>query len=202
MLNRRLAAVSARISEIQKELRIVDDQLSHLVDDADEKSLRALVAETPAAEFEHREARRHSDAMLRHRASLTGSLADLNVDPDMFSGYVKSLPREAKVMNGPFNRHVMTVFQRAKDAAQQLGGKLVEPEAITQTGLLTIEGERDDISGVGQTEAAHDICSKIPKARKKHHLQKGVGHYGVFSGSKFRAEVAPVIADFLLAQKA
>ena len=82
MLQRRMAAVSARIREVREELRIVDDQLSHLVDDADEKSLRALVAETPAAEFEHREARRHSDAMLRHRASLTGSLADLNAKMD------------------------------------------------------------------------------------------------------------------------
>lgn len=80
--------------------------------------------------------------------------------------------------------------------------RLIDPAAITKTGLLTIEGERDDISGVGQTEAAHDICTAIPESRKKHHLQKGVGHYGVFSGSKFRAEVAPLIAEFLLAQTA
>jgi len=82
MLQRRLASVSARIREVQEELRIVDDQLSHLVDDADEKSLRALVSETPAAEFEHREARKHSDAMQRHRASLVGSLAELNAKMD------------------------------------------------------------------------------------------------------------------------
>jgi ATP-dependent Clp protease ATP-binding subunit ClpA len=55
---------------------------------------------------------------------------DLNVDPDMFSGYVKSLPREPQVMNGPFNRHVNTVFNRSKDAAQQLGSKKVEPEHL------------------------------------------------------------------------
>lgn len=55
---------------------------------------------------------------------------DLNVDPEMFSGYVQSLPREPQVPNGPFNRHVHTVFQRARDAAQQLGGKLVEPEHL------------------------------------------------------------------------
>lgn len=55
---------------------------------------------------------------------------DLNVDPDMFSGYVKSLPREPEVPNGPFNRHVMTVFQRARDAAQQLGANKVEPEHL------------------------------------------------------------------------
>ncbi|HEX5053361.1 MAG TPA: Clp protease N-terminal domain-containing protein [Planctomycetota bacterium] len=55
---------------------------------------------------------------------------DLNVDPDMFSGYVNSLPREPAVPNGPFNRHVMTVFERARDAAQQLGSKKVEPEHL------------------------------------------------------------------------
>lgn len=55
---------------------------------------------------------------------------DLNVDPEMFSGYVNSLPREAQVPNGPYNRHVHTVFARARDAAQQLGSKLVEPEHL------------------------------------------------------------------------
>lgn len=56
--------------------------------------------------------------------------ADLNVDPDMFSGYVKTLPRESAVPNGPFNRHVMTAFQRARDAAKQLGSAKVEPEHL------------------------------------------------------------------------
>ena len=82
MLQRRMAGISARIREVREELRIVDDQLAHLVDDADEKSLRALVAETPAAGLEHREARRHADAMQRHRSSLMASLADLNAKMD------------------------------------------------------------------------------------------------------------------------
>jgi ATP-dependent Clp protease ATP-binding subunit ClpA len=56
--------------------------------------------------------------------------SDLNVDPDMFSGYVKTLPREPEVSNGPFNRHVLTAFQRARDASQQLGSKKVEPEHL------------------------------------------------------------------------
>ncbi|MBG1233790.1 polyhydroxyalkanoate depolymerase [Aestuariivirga litoralis] len=80
-------------------------------------------------------------------------------------------------------------------------GVMIDPAAITQTALLTVEGERDDISGLGQTEAAHELCKNIPADKHKHHLQMGVGHYGVFSGSKFRAEVAPMIADFLNAQK-
>ena len=63
---------------------------------------------------------------------------DLNVDPDMFSGYVQSLPREPGVNTGPFNRHVRTAFERAKDAAQQLGGKKVEPEHLALA-LLSIK---------------------------------------------------------------
>jgi poly(3-hydroxybutyrate) depolymerase len=63
---------------------------------------------------------------------------------------------------------------------------------------LTIEGEHDDISGVGQTAAAHRLCVNIPPDRQAHWLQPGVGHYGVFNGSRFRAEIAPRIADFVL----
>jgi len=77
-------------------------------------------------------------------------------------------------------------------------GRLVEPAAIRNTALLTIEGENDDISGVGQTEAAHKLCVNLPADRRAHYLQLGVGHYGVFNGSRFRAEVAPRIADFML----
>ncbi len=77
-------------------------------------------------------------------------------------------------------------------------GRPVELDAITRIALLTVEGEHDDISGVGQTEAAHDLCSGIPTDRKVHWLQPGVGHYGVFNGSRFRSEIAPRIADFVL----
>jgi poly(3-hydroxybutyrate) depolymerase len=76
-------------------------------------------------------------------------------------------------------------------------GTLVDPSKITKTALLTVEGERDDISGVGQTEAAHDLCSNLPQEKKRHHLQLGVGHYGVFSGSRFRKDVVPMIVDFV-----
>jgi poly(3-hydroxybutyrate) depolymerase len=79
-------------------------------------------------------------------------------------------------------------------------GENIDPARISKTALLTIEGERDDISGVGQSEAAHDLCPNIPAAKKLHHLQMGVGHYGVFSGSRFRSEVAPLIVNFLNAQ--
>ncbi|MCA3554138.1 polyhydroxyalkanoate depolymerase [Aestuariivirga sp.] len=73
----------------------------------------------------------------------------------------------------------------------------VDPSRITRTALMTIEGERDDISGVGQTEAAQDLCSGLPPEKKLHHLQPGVGHYGVFNGSRFRKEIVPRIVAFV-----
>jgi poly(3-hydroxybutyrate) depolymerase len=73
----------------------------------------------------------------------------------------------------------------------------VNPAAITRTALMTVEGERDDISGVGQTEAAHDLCSALPTTMRLHHLQPRVGHYGVFNGSRFREEIAPKIVGFI-----
>ena len=76
-------------------------------------------------------------------------------------------------------------------------GKPVDLTAIRRTGLMTVEGEKDDISGVGQTYAAQELCVNIPTERKVHYLQNGVGHYGVFNGSRFRSEIAPRIRDFI-----
>jgi len=75
-------------------------------------------------------------------------------------------------------------------------GERVDPSAIRSVALLTVEGENDDISGVGQTEAAHDICTNIPRQMRAHYLQPKVGHYGVFNGSRWRSEIAPRILDF------
>lgn len=76
-------------------------------------------------------------------------------------------------------------------------GKKVRPELITKTALLTLEGELDDISGVGQTEAAQKLCKNLPTKMRKHYMQKGVGHYGIFNGRKFRENVVPIIVDFV-----
>ncbi|MAY61935.1 MAG: polyhydroxyalkanoate depolymerase [Rhizobiales bacterium] len=80
-------------------------------------------------------------------------------------------------------------------------GELVDTTAIRNVGLLTVEGERDDISGVGQTEAAQTICPNIPDDKRHHYVQPTVGHYGVFNGSRFRAEIAPRILDFIRTQQ-
>jgi poly(3-hydroxybutyrate) depolymerase len=77
-------------------------------------------------------------------------------------------------------------------------GHLIDPGAIRRVALMTVEGEHDDISAVGQTEAAHALCVNIPAGNKAHYLQQAVGHYGVFNGSRYRAEIAPRIADFVL----
>lgn len=76
-------------------------------------------------------------------------------------------------------------------------GQHVDPGAIRKTALLTVEGANDDICSPGQTEAAHELCTGIPADRKHHHLQNGVGHYGVFSGSRWEAEIYPVVRSFI-----
>ncbi|MEO1161497.1 MAG: polyhydroxyalkanoate depolymerase, partial [Pseudomonadota bacterium] len=74
---------------------------------------------------------------------------------------------------------------------------LIEPAAITDTALMTIEGEKDDISGIGQSEAAHELCTSLPAKMRDHYLQEKVGHYGVFNGSRFRAHIVPRIVAFM-----
>ena len=73
----------------------------------------------------------------------------------------------------------------------------VDPKAIRRVALLTVEGEKDDITGGGQTLAAHGLATSIPEDMRYHHLQSAVGHYGVFNGSRFRADIAPRVMDFM-----
>jgi poly(3-hydroxybutyrate) depolymerase len=77
-------------------------------------------------------------------------------------------------------------------------GKPVDPSKVVNVALMTVEGENDDISGLGQTEATHMLCSSIPDDRRVHYVQKGVGHYGVFNGSRFKSEIVPRVSDFML----
>lgn len=96
---------------------------------------------------------------------------------------------------------IKTVFQ---DHALPLGtweveGQLVRPQDIKDVALLTIEGELDDISGLGQTRAAHELCAHIPKEMKQHFTAPKCGHYGIFSGRRWREVIAPKISDFIRA---
>ena len=77
-------------------------------------------------------------------------------------------------------------------------GHLVDPSKIKRVALMTVEGENDDISGLGQTEATHRLCTSIPDDRRVHYVQKGVGHYGVFNGSRFKSEIVPRMNDFMM----
>src|SRR5690348_16851639 len=96
---------------------------------------------------------------------------------------------------------VDVVFQRHQLPRGEIDhrGRLVDPGAIRDTALLAIEGERDDISGIGQTKAALDIATKLPKAKKQYFLARDVGHYGIFNGRKWREKIAPVVEKFIAA---
>lgn len=96
---------------------------------------------------------------------------------------------------------VQWVFQEARLATGDLTwrGNAVEPRAIGRTALLTVEGANDDICGVGQTAAAHDLCTGLAAGMKQHYLQPGVGHYGVFAGSRWESEIYPKVRDLILA---
>ena len=73
----------------------------------------------------------------------------------------------------------------------------VNPASIARMGLLTVEGEKDDICSIGQTVAAQDLCTGVRQYRKMHHLQAGAGHYGVFSGRRWNNEIYPLLRDFI-----
>jgi poly(3-hydroxybutyrate) depolymerase len=96
---------------------------------------------------------------------------------------------------------VDVVFQRHLLPKGELThrGTIVDPAALKDVALLAIEGERDDISGIGQTRAALDISTGLPAKLRKYHLAKGVGHYGIFNGSKWRERIAPVVEDWIAA---
>ncbi len=108
------------------------------------------------------------------------------------------------VMDLPAEYYLQTIETVFQEHALPRGtmvsrNRRVEPAAIEQTALLTIEGERDDISGLGQTRAAHKLATNLPVEMREHREQKGVGHYGLFNGRRFREEVAPAIKAFMAA---
>ena len=108
------------------------------------------------------------------------------------------------VLDLPAEYYLDTVKTVFKDYALPKGRmfvreELVRPQAIRDTALLTVEGELDDISGHGQTEAAHALCLNIPRGRREHFVAPGVGHYGIFSGRRWREMVFPRVRNFLRA---
>jgi polyhydroxyalkanoate depolymerase len=98
---------------------------------------------------------------------------------------------------------VAWVFQEMRLARGTLThrGRKVNPAAIRRTALLTVEGERDDICSVGQTAAAHDLCTRLRPHIRHHHLQPGVGHYGVFSGKRWETQIYPIVRNVIIASQ-
>jgi poly(3-hydroxybutyrate) depolymerase len=99
---------------------------------------------------------------------------------------------------------IRTVFQEFAlvNGTWQVDGQLVRPQDIRGSALLTVEGELDDISGAGQTRAAHGLCTGIPKSRQFHYDAIGAGHYGIFSGRRWREKVYPVVREFIAKHQA
>jgi poly(3-hydroxybutyrate) depolymerase len=95
------------------------------------------------------------------------------------------------------------VFQKAELATGDFSyrGEKVDPGAIRRTALLTVEGGRDDICSLGQTAAAHELCSSLRPHLKRHHLQANVGHYGVFNGKRWENEIYPVVRNHILSME-
>ena len=139
---------------------------------------------------------RHVDAhldMFNHLVRGDGDSAEKH--RDFYDEYMAVMDLDAAY----YMQTIETVFVRhALPKGEMMHRDLpVDLTAIRRTGLMTIEGEKDDISGVGQTYAAQELCRNVPADRKVHHLQQGVGHYGVFNGSRFKSDIAPRIRDFI-----
>lgn len=127
-------------------------------------------------------------------------------DGESAEGTRKFYDEYMSVMDLPADFYLQTVERVFQEHALPLGrfssrGRLVEPRAIAQTALLCVEGENDDICAVGQTSAALDLCSGLSAAKKAHHLQPKVGHYGVFNGRRWRTEIYPKVRDFIRANE-
>jgi poly(3-hydroxybutyrate) depolymerase len=126
-----------------------------------------------------------------------GREAEAQVIRDFYDEYCAVLDMTAEFYLETIDR----VFHRALLARGELDyrGRRVRPSAIHRTALLTVEGERDDICAVGQTAAAHDLCSSLRPHLKRHLLQPGVGHYGLFAGRKWENQIYPQVRNLVLA---
>lgn len=148
------------------------------------------------ASFMSMNKQRHQDAHRRYFQQLVagdGDSADRHLE--FYDEYLSVLDLTEEF----YLQTIDIVFQKYLLPKGELTqrGRLVEPAALTDIGLMTVEGELDDISGVGQTQAAHALCPNIPDAMKSLYVQAGVGHYGVFNGKRFREEIVPKVHTFI-----
>ena len=121
------------------------------------------------------------DSAEDHRLFYNEYLAVMDMPADYYLETIRKVFLEHQLPNGTL----------------EYQGKLIDLGAITETALLTVEGEKDDITGRGQTSAALSLCNNLSSDKKKHYEQAGVGHYGIFNGRKYRDNIAPMIKDFI-----
>ena len=174
---------------------------------------RSLIAKVPArypgaarrvypgflqlAAFVTMNGRRHADAFADLFTNLVAQRhAEVAKTEEFYSEYFSVMDLAAEF----YRETVQQVLQEHRLARGEMywRGELVDPAAIRRTVLLTIEGERDDICGIGQTAAAQHLCIKLPLAWRSHHLQAGAGHYGVFSERRWKHEVYPIPRNAIL----
>ena len=139
---------------------------------------------------------RHADAHRQlYRDLLAGDEESAEVCRRFYDDYLAVMDVPAEY----YLQTVASVFQKHELARglMTFRGHPIRPAAISRTALMTIEGEHDEITSVGQTSAAHALCPEIPAARRRIHIQPGAGHYGVFSGRRWREEIAPRFAEFI-----
>jgi poly(3-hydroxybutyrate) depolymerase len=125
-----------------------------------------------------------------HRQFYDEYNAVLDMDADYYLETIQTVFQDFKLVNGTWDVR-----------SEQGKVERVRPQDITGIGLLTVEGELDDISGSGQTAAAHELCTQIPATHRMHYEAKGAGHYGIFSGRRWREMVYPVVKSFILSHQ-
>jgi poly(3-hydroxybutyrate) depolymerase len=143
---------------------------------------------------------RHVGSAMRHFQHLVRG------DGESAAGHRAFYDEYLAVMDLTAEFYLQTVKTAFQDHALPRGTMVsrdrpVEPQAITRTALLTVEGELDDISGVGQTYAAHALCSGLPADKHRHHFQPEVGHFGIFNGKRWRTAILPQVRDFIRASR-
>jgi poly(3-hydroxybutyrate) depolymerase len=143
---------------------------------------------------------RHMDAHVDHFRNLVRGDGDsAEQHRSFYDEYLAVMDLTAEF----YLQTVDRVFQKRlmANGAYRYRGTLIEPKSITDIGLMTIEGEKDDITGLGQTEAAHDLVVSLPGERRLHFVAREVGHYGVFNGSRWRNNTEPRIRNFIRSQR-
>jgi poly(3-hydroxybutyrate) depolymerase len=139
---------------------------------------------------------RHLGSTVRHFQHLVRG------DGDSAASHRAFYDEYLSVMDLTAEFYLQTVKTAFQDHALPLGtmtsrGRKVDPGAIRKTALMTVEGELDDISGAGQTVAAHGLCASLPQSKRRHLLQQKVGHFGIFNGKKWRGEILPQVSAFI-----